>query len=64
MRAAPSMPYGTYSLTVVADGIASSPVSFTRGITGSSSELIVTNSGPNTSSEGNNLMFNLTVTKH
>ena len=54
------LPLGTYSLTVVANGIASAPVSFTGGFTGA--DLAVTNSGPSTSTEGNNVTYSLTVT--
>jgi uncharacterized repeat protein (TIGR01451 family) len=57
-----SMPYGTYSLTVVASGIASAPVSFTGGIVGSAADLVVTNSGPNSGTEGSNITFTVTVT--
>jgi uncharacterized repeat protein (TIGR01451 family) len=59
-----SMPYGTYSLTVVANGIASSPVSFTGGVVGPSADLAVTNTGPSTSIEGNSVTYNLTVTNY
>ena len=59
-----SMPYGTYSLTVVANGIASAPVSFTGGIVGPSADLAVTNIGPSTSTEGNSVTYNLTVTNN
>ena len=59
-----SMPYGTYSLTVIANGISSSPLSFTGGIVGSSADLVVTNSGPNSAIEGNNLTFSMTVTNN
>ncbi len=59
-----NMPYGTYSLSVIANGIASSTVSFTGGIVGSSADLIVTNSGPSNGTEGGNLTFNLTVTNN
>ena len=41
-----------------------SGVSFTGGIVGSSADLVVTNSGPNSSTEGNNVTFNLTVTNN
>ncbi len=58
------MAYGTYSLTVVADGIASSPVTFTGGIVGPSADLAVTNFGPSTSAEGSNVTYNLTVTNN
>ena len=59
-----SMPYGTYSLTVVANGIASSPVSFTGGVVGPSADLAVTNTGPTASTEGNSVTYNLTVTNN
>ena len=59
-----NMPNGTYSLSVIANGIASNSVSFTGGIVGSAADLIVTNSGPSNSTEGNNLTFNLTVTNN
>lgn len=54
-----NIPYGNYSLTVVADGIASAPVSFTGGY---QTDLAVTNTGPATSTEGSNVTFNLSVT--
>ena len=57
-----SMPYGIYSLTVIANGISSAPFSFTGGTVGPAADLIVTNSGPNSSTEGSNVTFNLTVT--
>ena len=59
-----SMPYGTYSLTVVANGIASNPVTFTGGIVGPSADLAVTNIGPSTSTEGSNVTYSLTVTNN
>ncbi len=59
-----SMPYGSYSLTVVANGIASSPVTFTGGVVGPSADLAVTNIGPSTSTEGNSVTYNLTVTNN
>jgi uncharacterized repeat protein (TIGR01451 family) len=58
------MPYGTYSLTVIANGIASSPVSFTGGTTGSSADLALTFNAPTTSPEGNNITYNLAVTNN
>ena len=60
----PTMPYGTYSLTVVANGIASAPVSFTGGTAGPFADLVVTNSGPTTGTEGNSLTYSLTVTNN
>ncbi len=57
------LPYGTYSLTVVADGIASAPVSFTGGYT-NEADLSVTNTGPATVNEGDNLTYSLTVTNN
>jgi uncharacterized repeat protein (TIGR01451 family) len=58
------MPYGTYNLTVVANGIASAPISFTGGVVGSSADLAVTNNGPTTSTEGANATYSLTVTNN
>ena len=40
------MPLGTYSLTVIANGIASDPVSFTGGLMAPSADLAVTYAGP------------------
>ena len=60
----PTLIYGTYSLTVVANGIASAPVSFTGGTQGPFADLVVTNSGPTTSTEGNSLTYSLTVTNN
>ena len=59
-----SMPYGTYSLMVVANGIASNPVPFTGGIVGPSADLAITNNGPITSTEGSNVTYSLTVTNN
>ena len=59
-----NMPYGTYSLTVIANGVASAPVSFSGGIVGPSADLAVTNSGPATSTEGSNVTYSLTVTNN
>ncbi|HEV2969671.1 MAG TPA: hypothetical protein VGY55_06750, partial [Pirellulales bacterium] len=59
-----SMPYGTYSLTVVANGISSNPVPFTGGIVGPSADLAITNNGPSTSTEGTNVTYSLTVTNN
>jgi uncharacterized repeat protein (TIGR01451 family) len=56
------MPLGTYQLTVTANGIASDPVAFTGGFTGA--DLAVTNTGPSTSLEGNNITYSLTVTNN
>jgi uncharacterized repeat protein (TIGR01451 family) len=58
------MPYGTYSLSVIVNGIASTPVSFTGGIVGPSADLALTNNGPATSSEGSNVTYSLTVTNN
>ena len=58
------MPYGTYNLTVIANGIASAPVSFTGGVVGPSADLAVTNNGPTTSTEGSNVTYSLTVTNN
>ena len=60
----PTMLYGTYSLTVVANGIASAPVSFTGGIVGPFADLVVTNSGPTTANEGDTGTYSLTVTNN
>ncbi len=57
------LPLGTYSLTVVANGIASAPVSFTGGYT-NEADLAVTNTGPATNSEGSNATYNLSVTNN
>ena len=59
-----SMPYGTYSLTVVANGIASNPVPFTGGIVNPSADLAVINVGPSASTEGSNVTYSLTVTNN
>ena len=56
-----TIPYGTYSLTVIADGIASAPVSFTGGY---ETDLAVTNTGPSSGMEGSNVTFNLSVTNN
>jgi uncharacterized repeat protein (TIGR01451 family) len=58
------MPFGTYSLTVIANGIASAPVSFTGGIVGPSADLGLTNNGLTTSTERNNVTYSLTVTNN
>jgi uncharacterized repeat protein (TIGR01451 family) len=58
------MPYGTYNLIVVANGIASAPVSFTGGVVGPSADLAVTNNGPTASTEGSNVTYSLTVTNN
>jgi uncharacterized repeat protein (TIGR01451 family) len=58
------MPYGTYSLSVIANGIASAPVSFTGGLVGPSADLGLTNNGPLTSTEGSNVTYSLTVTNN
>jgi uncharacterized repeat protein (TIGR01451 family) len=57
------LPYGTYSLTVVANGIASAPVSFAGGYT-NEADLAVTNTGPATGTEGSNVTYSLTVTNN
>jgi uncharacterized repeat protein (TIGR01451 family) len=59
-----SLPYGTYSLCVIANGIASNPVTFTGGLVGPSADLAVTNNGPTTSTEGSNVTYSLTVTNN
>jgi uncharacterized repeat protein (TIGR01451 family) len=59
-----NMPYGTYSLTVVAEGIASAPVSFTGGIVGISADMAVTDVWSTTSTEGSDVTYNLTVTNN
>jgi uncharacterized repeat protein (TIGR01451 family) len=58
------MPYGTYNLSVIANGIASDPVTFTGGIVGPSADLAVTNTGPSTSTEGSNVTYSLSVTNN
>ena len=58
------LPYGIYSLTVVANGIASAPVSFTGGVVGPNADLAVTNTGPSTSTEGNSVTYSLMVTNN
>jgi uncharacterized repeat protein (TIGR01451 family) len=55
------MPFGTYSLSVVANGIASDPVDFMGGFTGSGADLAVTFVAPNTGTEGYNNTYNVTV---
>ncbi len=57
------LPYGTYSLTVVANGIASAPVSFTGGYT-NEADLAVANTGPATANEGDSVTYSLTVTNN
>ena len=57
-----TMPYGTYSLTVVANGIVSDPVSFTGGTVGPFADLVVANSGPTAATEGDTITYSLTVT--
>ena len=59
-----AMPYGTYALTVIANGIASDPVSFTGGTVGPVADLVVTNSGPTTATEGDSFTYSLTVTNN
>ncbi len=59
-----NMPYGTYSLTVVANGVSSNPVTFTGGIVGPSADLAVTNIGPSAGTEGSNVTYSLTVTNN
>ncbi len=55
------LPLATYSLNVVANGIASAPVSFTGGY---QTDLAVTNTGPATSTEGSNVTYSLSVTNN
>lgn len=55
------LPYGTYSLTVVANGIASDPVSFTGGSIGTSADLAVSYTAPSNISEWDNFTYNVTV---
>ena len=57
------LPFGTYSLTVVANGIASAPLNFTGGYT-NEADLAVTNTGPATGTEGSNVTYSLTVTNN
>jgi hypothetical protein len=57
------MPYGTYSLAVIANGIASDPVSFTGGFSGTGADLVVTYIAPSTGTEGFNTTYNVTVKK-
>ena len=60
-----NMPYGTYSLTVIANGIASNPVSFTGGIVGASADLSRhRHVWSSTTTEGSNVTYNLTVTNN
>ena len=54
------LPLGTYQLTVIANGIASSPVSFTGGFVGA--DLSVTISGGGAAVEGDWLNYNISVT--
>ena len=58
------LPNGTYSLTVIANGIASAPVPFTGGFAGTSADLAVTYTTPSRVVEGSNLTYNLTVTNN
>ncbi len=57
-----NLPQGTYSLSVVADGIASQPISFTGGFTGA--DLSVALTGPAGGVEGNDVTYNLSVTNN
>ena len=60
-----NMPYGVYSLYVVANGIASDPVPFTGGVVGSAADLAVTNHlVPTGTSEGDTLEYDLTATNN
>ena len=56
-----NMPYGNYSLSVIANGIASDPVPFTGGFTGTSADLAITYSAPGVF-EGNNIVYTVVVT--
>jgi uncharacterized repeat protein (TIGR01451 family) len=58
------IPNGTYSLYVVANGIASDPFSFTVGGVTQSADLAVTNTGPASSNEGDNATYTITVTNN
>jgi uncharacterized repeat protein (TIGR01451 family) len=59
----PGLPLGTYQLTVIANGIASDPVSFTGGVTGA--DLAVVNAGPSGSfNEGDYIPYSFTVTNN
>jgi uncharacterized repeat protein (TIGR01451 family) len=57
------IPSGTYSLCVIANGIASNPFSFTVGGDPPSADLALRESGPSSAHEGdNNIRYTLTVT--
>jgi uncharacterized repeat protein (TIGR01451 family) len=59
----PGLPLGTYSLTVIANGIASNPVSFTGGVTGA--DVAVVRQGPSSGyNEGDVIPFTFTVTNY
>jgi uncharacterized repeat protein (TIGR01451 family) len=58
-----NMPYGTYSLSVVANGIASDPVPFTGGFTGTSADLGISYSAPSVY-EGSNIVYQIAVTNN
>lgn len=57
-----NMPYGTYSLSVVTNGIASDSVPFAGGFTGTSADLAITYSAPS-AYEGNNV-YKVNVTNN
>ncbi len=57
------LPLGTYSLTVIANGIASDPVSFTGGFTDSADLAVIAN-GPATANEGDYLSYRSRVTNY
>jgi uncharacterized repeat protein (TIGR01451 family) len=57
------LPLGTYSLTLIANGIASAPVLFTGGFTGA--DLAVANAGPSGSyNEGDYIPYSFAVTNN
>jgi uncharacterized repeat protein (TIGR01451 family) len=57
----PSMPFGTYALSVVANGIASDPVDFSGGFNGTGADLAVSFVGPASGTEGYTSTYNVTV---
>ena len=60
------LPLGTYQLTVVANGIASAPFSFTGGFTGADLTVVarVPVGGPYTSNEGDTIPYDFAVTNY
>src|SRR5258708_7812381 len=57
------LPSGTYALTVVANGIASDPFSFTVGA-GPTADMAVTDSGPSLVTVGTNVTYTITISNN